>query len=366
MRAVFRTDASSKIGSGHVMRCLTLASKLHAAGYDIHFICRDFPGQMVAIIEAQDFQVHLLSAPVTGVAENSVAVLPTHAEWLGATWQEDAAQCADVLNQIGSGINWLVIDHYAIDTEWESLLRPMVERVMVIDDLADRRHDCELLLDQNLYQNPGHRYRGMVNRDCELLLGPQYTLLREEFRVKREHLKKRNGSVEDILVFLGGADSENITGMVLDALVDLKRQDIQIEVVIGSNNLNRKILEIQCGNIENVTCNCRVTNMAELMNRADFAIGGSGTSTWERCAMSLPSLVVSLAVNQHPIAEAVASIGAVTYLGRSETVTPDIIRQAVLEMCNHPEQLLRQSQISGQLVDGLGSDRIIERMASYR
>ena len=364
MKAVFRTDASSKIGSGHVMRCLTLASKLDASGYEIHFICREFHGHMAAAISAQDFRIHQL--PGTSAASYPVRGQTAHADWLGVAWQEDAAQSTDVLKQIGSGINWLVIDHYAIDAGWESLLRPMVERIMVIDDLADRRHDCDLLLDQNLYQDSGKRYAGRVNGDCELLLGPRYALLREEFCVQRKQLRQRDGSIKDILVFLGGADPENATGMVLDAISGLDRPDIHVDVVIGSSNPNRTSLELRCADMENVTCDCQITNMAELMNNADLAIGGGGTSTWERCAMELPALVVSLADNQQPIAEAVASTGAITYLGRSEDVAADDIRLALLELSNHPEQLLRQGLVSGGLVDGLGNQRIIERMARYR
>lgn len=364
MKAVFRTDASSVIGSGHVARCLTLASKLYASGYEIHFICRDFHGHMADIIAAQDFRVHLL--PGTGTASYPVRDRPAHAGWLGVAWEEDAAQSADVLKQIGPRINWLIIDHYAIDAGWESLLRPMAERVMVIDDLADRRHDCDLLLDQNLYQDYGKRYAGRTNVDCELLLGPRYALLREEFCVQRKQLRRRDGLIKDILVSLGGADPQNYTGIVLKAIAALDRPDIHVDVVIGSSNPNRTSVELQCADMENVTCVCQVTNMAELMNNADLAIGGGGTSTWERCAMELPALVVSLADNQQPIAEAVASTGAITYLGRSDGVTADDIRQALLELSNHPERLLRQGLISGGLVDGLGNQRISERMARYR
>jgi spore coat polysaccharide biosynthesis predicted glycosyltransferase SpsG len=172
--------------------------------------------------------------------------------------------------------------------------------------------------------------------------------------------------IKDILVFLGGADPENATGMVLDAIAGLDRQDIHVDVVVGSSNPNRTSLELRCAEMENVTFHCQVTNMAELMNTADLAIGGGGTSTWERCAMELPALVVSLADNQRPIAEAVASTGAITYLGRSDDVTVDDIRLALLELSNHPERLLRQGMISGGVVDGLGNQRISERMARYR
>jgi UDP-2,4-diacetamido-2,4,6-trideoxy-beta-L-altropyranose hydrolase len=364
MKTVFRADASTEIGTGHVMRCLTLAERLRTAGHVSHFICRDLPGNLVDFIEGCNFQVHLLPAPAPEVAGSAAAGAPPHAGWLGVSRDVDARDTADALQWLGADIDWLVVDHYAIDALWETGLRPFATRIMAIDDVADRSHVCDLLLDQNLYREPELRYRGKVGGDCRLLLGPRYALLREEFSAGRRYPGKRTGSVGRILVFFGGADPENVTGKALDAIRSLQRADIQVDVIIGSSNPHREALERQCSHMENMTCYFQVTNMAEFMDKADLALGGGGTTTWERCAMALPAVVISLARNQQTIAEAVASTGAITYLGPSAEVAVEDIRDALAEICSHPEKLQEQGRISGRLVDGRGAERVVAEMVN--
>jgi UDP-2,4-diacetamido-2,4,6-trideoxy-beta-L-altropyranose hydrolase len=276
----------------------------------------------------------------------------------------DSRDTVGVLQQLGQGIDWLVLDHYSIDVLWETRLRPFTAGIMVIDDLADRRHDCDLLLDQNLYSDQEQRYLGKVPGCCKLLLGPRYALLREEFRAGRRYPAMRTGSLSRVLVFFGGTDSENVTGKALDAIRSLRRVDIQVDVIISSNNPNREALEQQCRHMENVTCHFQVTNMSEFMEKADLALGGGGITTWERCAMSLPAVVVSLARNQQAIAEALAATGAITYLGPSAVVDAEDIRDALTQICSHPEKLQEQGRISGQLVDGCGAERVMAEMVN--
>ena len=365
MKTVFRADASTEIGTGHVMRCLSLAERLRTAGHVSYFICRDRPGNMAGVIEGCNFHVHMLPAPATGVASSNGEVEPPHATWLGVPWEVDARDTAGALQLLAPDIDWLVVDHYAIDSHWEASLRPFVNGIMVVDDLADRRHDCDLLLDQNLNRNAEQRYLGKITEDCRLLLGPRYALLREEFEKGRNLTVKRDGYVSHILVFFGGADPNNITGKALQAVRILRRPDILVDVIIGSSNPYREVLEQQCKRMENVTCHFQVNNMAELMGKADLALGGSGTTTWERCAMSLPALVVSLAWNQQAIAEAVAATGAITYLGTAEEITAERISGALAEACSNPGKLLEQGRISERLVDGLGAYRVISEMVNH-
>lgn len=365
MRAVFRVDASIEIGSGHVIRCLTLAERLGREGWEIHFICRNLPGCMAGFIEEKGYRVHLLSRPSCEMADGSLPESPVHAGWLGLPWEQDAADTARALDRIDSPLNWLLVDHYAIDAGWESRMRSRADRIMVIDDLADRSHDCEVLLDQNLYQDPVRRYQERVASDCRLLLGPQYALLREEFVETRRHLGERDGTVRRVLVFFGGADQGNMTGMTLDAIEDLQNLAIHVDMVVGSGNPHREALEERCKSMKNVTCHIQINNMAEFMSNADLAIGAAGTSTWERCSLSLPALVVSIARNQQPIAEAVAAAGAVTYLGKAENINSDSIGRALLEACQHPELLQNQGRISAGLVDGAGTERVIRTIAEH-
>ncbi|WP_444677542.1 UDP-2,4-diacetamido-2,4,6-trideoxy-beta-L-altropyranose hydrolase [Halomonas sp. E19] len=238
----FRADASLEIGSGHVMRCLTLADALQAQGGQCHFLCREHPGHLCELIEARDYPVHRLAQEA---CDTDTAVTPgtepepDHAHRLGASWDEDAAACLPLLAELAPA--WLVVDHYALDHRWETAVldglagsRP---RLLVIDDLADRRHLADLLLDQNL----GRRvedYRGLIPERCQVLAGPRYALLRPEFREWRQASLSRRARVPQLhrlLINLGGVDKDNVTGQVLDALsgCDLPA-DLQISVVMGA------------------------------------------------------------------------------------------------------------------------------------
>ena len=354
MKIVFRTDASIQIGSGHVMRCLTLADALRERRAEVHFICRDLPGHLGGVLADQGYPVQWLPAPA---AEG--AALPAHtahSAWLGAPWELDAEQTQAVLAALGN-VDWLVVDHYALDRAWESRLRPLVQRIMVIDDLADRPHDCNLLLDQNLYEGMEQRYAGLVPADCRQLLGPRYALLRPEFRAARAQLRQRDGVVRRMLVFFGGADPTNETAKALRAIQRLERPDIAVDVVVGSANPHRAEIEALCAELPNASFHCQVANMAELMAKADLAIGASGVSTWERASLAVPGLLIAVAENQRRVAEDLAVAGGCLYLGQAETVTVDHIQQLLKFLCaNHFLARAIGVRVS-KWVDGHGVER---------
>lgn len=198
MRVAFRTDASVDIGSGHVMRCLTLAEKLRQKGAEVAFICRQLPGHGIDLIRSYGFSVSVLPPPSM---QQNPAEQTSH--WLYVPWQQDAEQTHQVLATAGHW-NWLIVDHYGIDAAWEEYQKSVVSQIMVIDDLADRVHSCDVLLDQNLYTDMESRYSNKVPVECQQLLGLRYVLLRDEFIKQRENLKAGDGSVRNILVFFGG------------------------------------------------------------------------------------------------------------------------------------------------------------------
>jgi len=153
MRIAFRTDASSQIGTGHAMRCLTLADALREQDAECQFVCREHEGHLMGYIRSRGHDTHAL--PRTRPSSSFESDL-AHASWLGVDWQTDAAQTRQALGN--AALDWLIVDHYALDRPWESALRSSCKRIMVIDDLADRQHDCDLLLDQN-YGSSAERYR---------------------------------------------------------------------------------------------------------------------------------------------------------------------------------------------------------------
>jgi len=362
MYVAIRTDASVEIGTGHVMRCLTLAGVLRAGGANVRFLCRELPGNLCSRIEKMGFRVCRLPAVSTGLSAATRPAGTVHAHWLGADWQTDSRETMEALVSDGHGTDWLVVDHYAIGRPWESSLRPHAGRIMVIDDLADRPHDADLLLDQNYYVNAAGRYERLVPEPCRLLTGPGFALLREEFAEAASSGIERDGCIRRLFVFFGGSDLSHETGNVLQGLCLLAGRDFETDVVLGPNNANRKALATMAAGMPRVNIHEGAENMARLMARADLAIGAGGITTWERCCMGLPALVIATAFNQMEAVRDLAATGCIHFLGESGRVTPEKIRDTIEELAGHPKRVLEMAMKGQSLVDGLGAKRCMEAM----
>ncbi|MBI5328834.1 MAG: UDP-2,4-diacetamido-2,4,6-trideoxy-beta-L-altropyranose hydrolase [Deltaproteobacteria bacterium] len=343
MNIFIRTDASASIGTGHVIRCLTLADELRRKGAEASFICRKETGNLIGFIEEKGYRVYPLPADIDFVAGMDMT--------------------QRILKEQQKPADWLIVDHYEIDVSWEYSFRKFANKIMVIDDIANRKHDCDILLDQN-YSGNRKRYNGLVPENCIQLLGPEYALLRPQFREARENLRERNGGVEKILVFMGGADPTNETGKALKALNLLNRDDIAVAVVIGASNPFKNELEILTKRMPNTACYFNVDNMAELMANADISIGASGSSTWERCCIGLPSIVMILADNQKEIAEELEREDVVVNLGWHEDVKERNIRNAVENLLTDSDKRKKMRSKGKALVDGRGVERTIERICA--
>ena len=356
LQVVFRTDASRAIGTGHVMRCLSLAGVLVERGAEVSFICREHDGHLCDLIEERGFIVHRLPAPDK---ESEAETTPTHATWLGATWQEDADQTGAVIKVLGAKPDWLVVDHYALDSRWEHALRPLVGRILVIYDLADRAHDCDLLLDQNLVADMQAHYIGKVPEDCHLLLGPEYALLQPIYAELHDRIPPREGPVRRILISFGGADRDNLTGLALTAFMGLNRPDIDADVVISGSSPYAPDIRDRVAGYANIHLHINLPTLAPLMAKADLAIGAAGTTSWERLCLGLPALVVTLAENQRPIADGLHQQGLVRWLGHYDEVSEQSIRQALAELIEEgidEEWSLRcRSRVDGRGVDRMGA-----------
>jgi UDP-2,4-diacetamido-2,4,6-trideoxy-beta-L-altropyranose hydrolase len=324
---IIRADASVQIGTGHVMRCLTLADELRGNGVDVVFVCREFDGNFCSYIEEKGYSVHRL--PVSDTPTQNINSNLKHAAWLGVDWQTDAGQGKEFIKSLGTIPDWLVVDHYALEERWEGYLRPYVKKIMVIDDIADRPHDCDLLLDQNFYENLESRYYGLVPSGCKKLLGPQYALLRPEFREARKKLRKRNGHVKRIMIFFGGSDPTNETTKALEAICMLNRSDVALDVVVGAANVCRANIQALCAKMQNVQFHLQTQTMAQLMVRADLFIGAGGATTWECCFVGLPAIIWAVAENQKETALALAKHNIIKFLGWYEHVDINIVVQAV-------------------------------------
>lgn len=354
MTIVIRTDASLHIGSGHVMRCLTLADELQRRGGKISFICREHTGNLIALIERKGYPVARLPNPECEYIPSPDDV--AHAPWMGVPWHRDAAETLAVLEEMKP--SWLIVDHYAIDRRWEEVLRSHVARIMVIDDLADRPHDCDLLLDQNLYQDMETRYNSLVPDTCKKLLGPRYALLRPEFAEARRNLRERDGTIRRILVFFGGVDQTNETEKALNALEQITDRRMLVDVVVGDGNSRREHIRDFCAVHDGFSFHCQVDNMAELMAAADLAIGAGGTVTWERCAVGLPSLVMAVANNQAELTCYGAERGLFFLLGDSNSVSVDTLAMVLRTFQLSPRNLTPYTERCFETVDAKGLHRV--------
>jgi UDP-2,4-diacetamido-2,4,6-trideoxy-beta-L-altropyranose hydrolase len=342
MRFLFRADASTAIGAGHVVRCATLARQLVRAGHSARFLCRSSPGNLNVWLESEGFDVELLPPD-----------LPDESA--------DAEACLTMLE--GESFDWLVVDHYQLGVAWETLLASTVGRLLVIDDVA-RPHACDLLLDQNTL-NPQHAcYPALVPTHCSLLLGPAFTLVRPEFSALRPaSLSRRQGQLERLLVCMGGSDPENETTKVLAGLTLGHTPKLHVDVVIGGGNPHRAEVEAACARLPSARLHVQTAHMAELMAAADCAVNAGGSTTWERCTLGLPAIVAVSADNQVEIAQTVHQAGGHRNLGRQSNLFAADYAQAIADLT--PEHLQSMSVAAARICDGHGAARVSACLLQY-
>jgi UDP-2,4-diacetamido-2,4,6-trideoxy-beta-L-altropyranose hydrolase len=335
----FRTDASNQIGTGHFMRCLTLADGLKQRGAKIRFVSRYLPEYLRSMLMEKGYEVVLHDSAQNNSALDELA----HANWLKVSQAQDATETIQVLSD--ETWDWIIVDHYALDARWESMLRQTAKMILVIDDIADRQHECDILLDQNAYGNMKSRYELLVPEKCIKLLGPQYSLLRDEFDHTRAKLKNRDGTVNRILIFFGGMDITNETAKALKAIEIAKLPDnVVVDVVVGGNNKNLEIIRNECIGKTNIVFHCQVNNMAELMASADLAFGAGGSATWERCFLGLPTINIVTADNQAEVSEYLHEKNVIYNMGVSDSVTADKLAMALDSLTNDQSLLRRMSE----------------------
>ncbi len=355
---VFRVDSSGEIGTGHVIRCLTLAKKLREKGYSCFFISKELEGNIIKMIEAQDFNVKLISTEERYSSSTPLEVdLPVHSKWLKSSWVEDAEKTIEALGQISP--SWLVVDHYALDYRWESYLRKHCEKILVIDDLADRKHDCDILVDQNQYSNQTTRYKSLVPEKCTLLLGTQYSLLQDDYAVLHKVSTPRSGAGKKILIYFGGSDENNLTGSILSALLNMNFSELEIDIVVSSRNKFLELFKNQEISNNNIRIHTELPSLAKLILRADIAIGAGGATSWERCCLGLPSIVITRAKNQEEISKHLDESGYVTLIGDESEFDNEKKLARALSKAFKESDFEKMSKKCLELVDGLGTERVV-------
>lgn len=355
---VVRADASSAIGSGHVQRCLTLANELSRRGAKVTFATRPSIGGMRKSIKCHGHRLHMLSSGMNTLTEEGQE--GDYSNWLGGKWWDDADEVINLLKQ--NPADWLIVDHYGIDSNWHNVMRAHTRNIMVIDDLARARQDCDLLLNQNINFSTAS-YTDLVAADTRLLLGPEYALLRPEFSELRNQSmeRRRSSTFRQLLVTLGGADKKNDTSHVLEALRYCRLpKDILVVVVMGELAPWKSEVRALASKLPfQIQILSNVKNMASLMANSDLAIGAAGSSAWERCCLGLPSLNLVLADNQRPIAQGLAATGAARLLEHRKALDCSL-RNHLLDIAANPGTLAEMAAHSYALTDGQGCKAVAE------
>lgn len=347
-KILFRADASITLGNGHIMRCLALASEFKAHGAECVFICKELTGNAIEFIRSHGFDVY--SLPSEG---NQIGG--------GDTLNEDS----DALQSINYLKSWfpdlVIVDHYSLGHIWEHKINHYCRNLMVIDDLANRFHECVILLDQGLMRKK-EDYSNLVPESCHLLVGQHYSMLRHEFSQLRPYSLKRRiaPKLKNILVTMGGTDQPNATGCVLEGLIQSKLPtDCLITIIMGSNAPWIDKIKHHAQQLPYETkVLINASNMATLMAESDLAIGAVGGTAWERCCLGLPTLMVILADNQKEGAFALESCGAAKLLGTPEIVSkrlPTILD----ELIETPLLLSEMSLSARKITDGHGIQNIL-------
>lgn len=362
LSVAFRADASLQIGIGHIMRCLSLADALRERGASCSFVCRPHQGNLLAMIAERGHRA--LSLPKQQAGDELINNGTAHSHWLGTNWATDVKDTQVALSAYAGGklVDWLVVDHYSLDARWEKMIRPQAKRIMVIDDLADRPHDCDLLLDQNLGRKEAD-YGGLLKGNPINLVGPQYMLMRPEFAALRaQSLARRQSTprLQRLLVSMGGVDKENATGRVLATLQSCNLPtDLRVIVVMGPHapwleRVKSQVAQMHCQTELLVD----VDNLAQLMADSDLAIGAAGGTAWERCCLGLPSLVLALARNQLLGVEALQNTGAAVAIETQYQIAT--LLNSLHTADSAQEWLAKLSKSAAAVTDGLGCQRVAE------
>ncbi|MEM6849670.1 MAG: UDP-2,4-diacetamido-2,4,6-trideoxy-beta-L-altropyranose hydrolase, partial [Pseudomonadota bacterium] len=321
------------------------------------FVSRRLLGDHVELLQERGIAVHVL--PQTDVRPITAADDPPHAHWLAVPWQNDARETRELLERLQP--DWLIVDHYALDARWEAQAAPPGTKIMAIDDLADRPHRCEVLLDQNLGRKTAD-YQGLMPPVAVRLIGPRYALLRPEFAAYRQHslARRREPELRHILISMGGIDKDNVTSAVLRTLEETGLADtVRVSVVMGpSAPWLEEVQRLAASSQRPTNVRVGVDDMAALMSEADLSIGAAGTTAWERCCLGLPAIIAVLADNQLASAHALTQVGAVLSAGRADAPDFAVKLIAALDTAADPATLQNLTAADAAVTDGKGAERM--------
>lgn len=358
MNFLIRVDASIQIGSGHVMRCLTVAQALSDSGHNCIFVMRKHDGNLIDHIVEKGYRVLVLNPPPPwkGVFKDE------YQQWLGVTEREDVNETIGLLKLEKIKIDWVIVDHYGLSAEWEQIVSSFTKKILVIDDLANRKHYADIILDCGVVADITQYFKLNINSSACYLLGPKYALLRSEFNFYRKKLEEKNDRYKKnkfkILLNMGGMDKDDVTSRVMSTLEHFKKiKNIELTIVMGrnapwKNEVLRKATELYMKT--DVLIDFK--NMAELMVESDLAIGAAGSTAWERCCLGLPTVMICIADNQKVIAQELHRLGATISIKNNE------VSEKLLNILNsiNKEKLSDMQNQAFKITEGLGVELLLK------
>ena len=355
---IFRVDSSSIIGSGHVMRCLALAEALDSLGNSCTFISRNLNGNINNLIKDKKFSLIELPNPKKDFKDNKEI---KHSSWLETSWEHDAEETIEILKNMN--YDTLIVDHYALWLPWEKKIKDYIKKIFVIDDLGDREHLCDHILDHNLGTGE-EKYTGLIPKNCKTMFGTKYALINQRFLTYRDYSANRKNlsPSKSLLINFGGGDPKNYITKIIDAINIYKLPaDISIEIILGPINSKDINLDKAIKNIPNkIHLHKYKENMAEFLSNIDLVIGAAGSSSWERCCLGVPTIMFSLAYNQNEIGVALSKSGSSVLMTDDDIKNGKLISKVKNLFSSDALEIMSEKAL--QLVDGKGIERVIREL----
>jgi UDP-2,4-diacetamido-2,4,6-trideoxy-beta-L-altropyranose hydrolase len=334
---LIRADASAEIGSGHVMRCLALAQAWQDAGGNVAYACRSLPKSLERRLCLEGIAVHYLTSEPTACAAETAAI----AHSLGA--------------------DWIAVDGFDFNADYLANLAATRIPVALIDDHASRDYyePMKMIVNPNIFASPEmyRSYHGVA------LAGPQFTLLRREFRsCKRRDLLPHRGAF-NLLITMGGSDPQNVTSQVVRALENVDLAELEITIVVGGSYRYHEVLTHVMDESRH-TCRLLVdvVNMAEVMSFANAAVSAAGSSAVELGSMGIPMLLVTMADNHAGTAEEFARRGLAAITGWYNKLNPRELGNRIQQFLDDKAELRARASATASLIDGKGAQRIVASM----
>jgi len=354
-KIIFRCDAShNRIGLGHLMRCLSLARVLKRSDTDIHFICNQQSKEFENLIINEGFKVSFICGDYHGLILTNIS--NSSLEF----WECDSEKSLSIIKK--NQPSWLIVDHYELDARWESIMKPHCDNIMVIDDMANREHNCDVLLDQNLVANMHERYNGLIPNNCIKFFGPKYALLHDQYSKYHSKSNTRTLPIKRIFAYFGAADAGCMEKFI-NAYLMLNRNDIFVDIVIHKNNDFKDDILKKIRDKDYIKAYSEQDTLVNLILKADLAVGSGGVSSLERCCLGLPSLVVSLAENQIESVKELHRRNTIVWVGHKDEVSVNSLYRCIKSALENNE-LEQMSKMCLDIVDGNGSERLADYILS--